>query len=80
MRTVKAYLVHRQWREQAILAAIRAGAGSIPEVVAIVYSTIDKRLIKAAELSVLAHVEYLADRHLVTCDGPLSLDQRFAPA
>lgn len=80
LRTVKAYLVHRQWREQAILAAIRNGAGSIPEVVAIVYSTIDKRLIKAAELSVLAHVEYLADRHLVTCDGPLSLDQRFAPA
>ena len=80
LRTVKAYLVHRQWREQAILAAIRAGAASIPEVVAIVYSTIDKRLIKAAELSVLAHVEYLADRRLVTCDGPLSLDQRFAPA
>jgi glyoxylase-like metal-dependent hydrolase (beta-lactamase superfamily II) len=80
LRTVKAYLVHRQWREQAILAAIRDGAATIPDVVATVYSTIDKRLIKAAELSVLAHVEYLAERHLVVCETPLSLDLRFSPA
>lgn len=79
LRSVKAYLVHRQWREQAILAAIRDGASSIPEVVARVYSSIDKRLVKAAELSVLAHVEHLAERRLVTCDRQLSLDQRFAP-
>jgi len=80
LRAVKAYLVHRQWREQAILAAIRDGAVTIPEVVARVYATIDQRLIRAAELSVLAHVEYLAERRLVTCDRPLSLDQRFSPA
>jgi glyoxylase-like metal-dependent hydrolase (beta-lactamase superfamily II) len=80
LRAVKAYLVHRQWREQAVLAAIRDGATSIPEVVARVYSTIDPRLIRAAELSVLAHVEYLCERRLVTCDRPLSLDLRFSPA
>ncbi len=80
LRAVKAYLVHRQWREQAILAAIRDGAVTIPDVVARVYATIDQRLIRAAELSVLAHVEYLAERRLVTCDRPLSLDQRFSPA
>lgn len=78
LRLVKGYLVHRQWREQAILAAIRGGAGSIPDVVARVYSTIDERLAKAAALSVMAHVEYLAERQLVTCDRPLSLDQRFS--
>ncbi len=80
LRAVKAYLVHRQWREQAILAAIRSGATTVPEVVRRVYSTIDARLIRAAELSVLAHVEYLTERRLVTCDRPLSLDQRFFPA
>lgn len=80
LRAVKAYLVHRQWREQAILAAIRDGASTIPDVVARVYATIDQRLIKAAELSVLAHVEYLSERRLVSCDRPLSLDQRFSPA
>lgn len=80
LRTVKAYLVHRQWREQAILASIRNGATTIPEVVAAVYSTIDKRLIRAAELSVLAHVEYLTERRLLTCESPLSLDLKFSPA
>ena len=80
LRTVKAYLVHRQWREQAILAAIRDGATTISDVVARVYSTIDKRLIRAAELSVLAHVEHLSERRLVICESPLSLDQRFCPA
>jgi glyoxylase-like metal-dependent hydrolase (beta-lactamase superfamily II) len=79
LRSVKAYLVHRQWREQAVLSAIRDGASTIPEVVARVYATIDKRLIKAAELSVLAHVEHLSERRLVLCDRPLSLDQRFSP-
>lgn len=78
LRQVKAYLVHRRWREQAILAAIRDGAGTIPEVVAGVYSTLDQRLVKAAELTVLAHVEHLAERRLVTCDRPLSLEQRFS--
>jgi glyoxylase-like metal-dependent hydrolase (beta-lactamase superfamily II) len=80
LRSVKAYLVHRQWREQAILAAIRDGCTTIPEVVARVYSTIDRRLVKAAELSVLAHAEYLAERRLVVCDPPLSLAQRLSPA
>lgn len=78
LRSVKAYLVHRQWREQAILKAIRNGAATIPDVVAQVYSTIDQRLVKAAALSVMAHVEHLAERQLVTCDRPLSLDQRFS--
>lgn len=80
LRTVKAYLVHRQWREQAVLTAVRDGCATIPEIVARVYSTIDRRLVKAAELSVLAHVEYLAERRLVTCDRPLSLDLRLSPA
>ncbi len=79
LRAVKAYLVHRQWREQAVLTAIRDGAATIPDVVARVYATIDRRLIRAAELSVLAHVEHLSERRLVTCDRPLSLDQRFSP-
>lgn len=78
-RTVKAYLVHRQWRETAVLAAIRDGASTIPEVVERVYGGIDQALVKAAALSVLAHVETLAERHLVSCERPLSLDRRLYP-
>ena len=74
-RVVKAYMVHRRWREQAILEAIRGGHTTIPAIVALVYSGLDHRLVKAASLSVLAHVEHLIERGLVRCDGPPALDQ-----
>jgi glyoxylase-like metal-dependent hydrolase (beta-lactamase superfamily II) len=79
-RTVKAYLVHRQWREQAILQAIRDGAADIPAIVARVYSTLDDKLLKAAALSVLAHVESLAERRLVVCELPVTLDRHLSAA
>jgi glyoxylase-like metal-dependent hydrolase (beta-lactamase superfamily II) len=74
-RMVKAYIVHRRWREQAILDAIRAGNTTIDRIVALVYSGLDQRLINAASLSVLAHVEHLIERGLVRSDGPPSLDR-----
>jgi glyoxylase-like metal-dependent hydrolase (beta-lactamase superfamily II) len=68
-RTVRAFLVHRQWREQAILGAIREGHSTIQGIVALVYRGIDPRLVTAACLSVQAHVEHLIARGLVRCDG-----------
>lgn len=79
-RMVKAYIVHRRWREQAILDAIRAGHTTIDRIVALVYSGLEKRLINAASLSVLAHVEHLIERGLVRSDGPPSLDRPFSAA
>jgi glyoxylase-like metal-dependent hydrolase (beta-lactamase superfamily II) len=77
-RMVKAYIVHRRWREQAILDAIRAGHTTIKQVVAQVYQGLDPRLVNAASLSVLAHVEHLIARGLVQFDGPPSFDQPLA--
>ena len=77
-RMVKAYIVHRRWREQAILDAIRAGQITIKQVVAQVYQGLDPRLVNAASLSVLAHVEHLIARGLVHSDGPPSFDQHLA--
>jgi len=74
-RMVKAYMVHRRWREQAILDAIRQGHTKIDRIVAVVYEGLDPRLIRAASLSVLAHVESLIERGLVSCDGPPALDR-----
>jgi glyoxylase-like metal-dependent hydrolase (beta-lactamase superfamily II) len=79
-RTVKAYLLHRRWREQSILAAIRGGSETVEAIVPAVYPAIDESLATAAALSVLAHVEHLIDRGLVTCDGTPTWDRRFAPA
>jgi glyoxylase-like metal-dependent hydrolase (beta-lactamase superfamily II) len=74
-RTVKAYLLHRRWREQSVLAAIESGVGTIQAIVPVVYPTIGEALAPAAALSVLAHVEHLIERGLVTCDGSPTLDR-----
>jgi glyoxylase-like metal-dependent hydrolase (beta-lactamase superfamily II) len=71
-RLVKAFMVHRRMREQAILECVRKGARTAPEIVAQVYQGLDPRLVNAAVLSVLAHVEHLAERGLVRFSEPLS--------
>lgn len=73
-RTVKAYLLHRRWREQEILAAIVDGVRSVTAIVPVVYPTLDSRLIPAAQLAVHAHVEHLIERGLISCDGATSFD------
>ena len=73
-RTVRAYLVHRRWREQAILDAIEKGHRAIQRIVPVVYRGLD-RLVQAAGLSVQAHVEHLLERRVLTCQGSPTLDR-----
>ncbi len=61
-RVVKAYLLHRKWRESAIYACLEKGARFIPQIVASVYTNLEPHLYPAAALSVLAHLELLAER------------------
>lgn len=68
-RLVKAFVLHRKMREQAILDCIKAGERTIAGIVGVVYRGLDPRLVKAASLSVAAHVEHLVERGLVTCEG-----------
>lgn len=70
-RMVKAYLIHRRMREQEILELIGAGSTTIQHIVPIVYQGLEGRLVPAASLSVMAHVEHLIHRGLVTCAGSL---------
>ncbi len=70
-RLVKAYILHRRMREQAIMECVRNGQTTIPEIVAVIYRGIDQRLIKAASLSVAAHIEHLVERGLFICEGPV---------
>lgn len=72
-RTVKAYLLHRRWREQAILKAVQDGATSILKIVPEVYKGISVALVPAATLSVQAHIELLIEKGIVSAaDEPLS--------
>jgi glyoxylase-like metal-dependent hydrolase (beta-lactamase superfamily II) len=74
-RLVKAYLLHRRMREQAILDCIKSGNDTVKKIVPVVYKGLDPKLLNAASLSVLAHVEHLIERGLVCCDSPLSSDR-----
>jgi glyoxylase-like metal-dependent hydrolase (beta-lactamase superfamily II) len=74
-RLVKAYLLHRRMREQAIVECIRQGKNTVRSIVPAIYKDLDPKLLNAASLSVLAHVEHLIERGLVYCDSPLSADR-----
>ena len=77
-RTVKAYLLHRRWREQAVMQALKDGAVTIRKILPVVYRDIDPKLIPAAMLSVQAHVAFLIEKGLVSSDQPLTLDRALA--
>ena len=75
-RMVKAFLIHRRMREQAIFDCIREGDDTIDAIVPIIYRDLNPKLLNAAALSVQAHVEHLIERGLVRCDLPLSRDRQ----
>jgi glyoxylase-like metal-dependent hydrolase (beta-lactamase superfamily II) len=76
-RFVRSYIRHRQAREASILRRLGKGEADIPAIVRASYIGLDPRLIKAAGLSVLAHLEDLVTRGLVVTDGEPALDRRY---
>lgn len=80
LRTAKAYLLHRQMREQAVIDALAGGATTSLAIAEKVYDGIDRAIWPAAVLSVQAHVELLAEKGRVTYRGPLSPGLRLALA
>jgi glyoxylase-like metal-dependent hydrolase (beta-lactamase superfamily II) len=71
---------HRRQREAAILGRIDAGDKTIDDIVAAIYLGLDARLIGAAKLSTLAHVQDLAERGLVEAEGAVDLRGRYRRA
>jgi glyoxylase-like metal-dependent hydrolase (beta-lactamase superfamily II) len=63
------YVAHRLKRERDILAAVRAGAATPAEVVALAYADVHPRMRALAERAVLAHLEKLEEDGLVTRDA-----------
>jgi len=76
-RFVRAYMLHRQAREAAILRQLSKNTSDIPGIVRAIYIGLDPRLTKAAGLSVLAHLEDLVSRALVATDGSPAIDGRY---
>ena len=66
---IDAFVAHRLGREAQVLAAVRGGVSSIPEMVPVLYASVDKRLHRAARRSVLAHMLKLVADGLVVFEG-----------
>lgn len=60
---------HRLAREAAILRAVKGRQRTVAEIVGAVYVGLDPKLRDAAGLSVRAHLDWLAERGLASCDG-----------
>ncbi len=73
-RMVRALIHHRRLREAAILAELGKGPAHIPTLVSALYRGLDPRLVGAAGLSVLAHLQDLSERGLVHSDGAAGRD------
>ena len=76
-RLLRAYILHRQWREQSIIKALGEGHERVDDLMAILYRDIEEELKPAARLSVLAHLEFLETKGKAQrCDGQ-GLEGRF---
>lgn len=78
-RHVSGMKSHRLLRERAILERLAAGERTIEAIVDALYAGIDPRLRGAAGLSVLAHLEKLAEEGRVSADG-FGREARWTPA
>jgi glyoxylase-like metal-dependent hydrolase (beta-lactamase superfamily II) len=74
---VKAYLEHRYEREAQILACLRDGIETIPEMVMRIYVGLDPSLRAAAGLSVFAHLEMLTKNGSTVAEGEPRLAGHF---
>jgi glyoxylase-like metal-dependent hydrolase (beta-lactamase superfamily II) len=80
-RFLRGLVQHRRQREAAILGRLRAGDERISAMVPPIYQGLPPALHGAAALSVLAQLEDLVLRGLVTCDDAVpGLGSRYRPA
>ncbi len=70
---VQQLIRHREKREASIVRRLGAGAADIPTLVRAIYIGLDARLVGAASLSVLAHLEDLVARGAVATEGVPSI-------
>lgn len=74
VRFVEFMIRHRKAREASILHRLSKGEADIPSIVRASYIGIDPRLVNAAGHSVLAHLEDLVARGVVTAGGDPTID------
>jgi glyoxylase-like metal-dependent hydrolase (beta-lactamase superfamily II) len=76
-RFLRGLINHRRQREVSILNRLAAGDRTIPAIVATIYQGLKPSLVRAAGLSVFAHLEDLVERGMVATDGQPSLQGEY---
>ncbi len=76
-RFVRFLARHRKAREASILHRLAKGEADIPTLVRAIYIGLDPRLTGAAAYSVLAHLEDLVARDVVSTGGDPAIDGRY---
>jgi glyoxylase-like metal-dependent hydrolase (beta-lactamase superfamily II) len=66
---VRTLIEHRHARERQIAECLKRGVTNIPDMVAVIYSEVDKRLHPAAAMSVLAHLQHMVATGRVVTNG-----------
>jgi glyoxylase-like metal-dependent hydrolase (beta-lactamase superfamily II) len=66
---LRALITHRRMREGQIASCLARGDDDIPAIVARLYAGLAPMLVKAAELTVLAHLEHMMEDGRVARDG-----------
>lgn len=61
----RALKAHRQMRNEQVIAAVRAGARTVPAIVAAIYPAQSMLVRRAARMTIAAHVEYLEAAGLI---------------
>ncbi|QPC87054.1 MBL fold metallo-hydrolase [Mesorhizobium sp. NBSH29] len=77
---VRGLKAHRKMRERAIRERLTEGDRTVAAIVSAIYRDTDPRMHGAAGLSVLAQLEDLVERGVVTTDGNVAIDGIFVPA
>lgn len=76
-RLVKAFIMHRRWRENQILDCLKDGLETIDSIVPRIYEGLESSLRYAAAYSVLAHLMLLTETGRVEADSQPSLHSHY---
>ena len=77
---VRQLIAHRHAREEQIVACVRRGLVTIPDMVRVIYSEVDSRLHPAASRSVLAHLQHLVRTGRIKVAGEATAGATYAAA
>ena len=76
-RLVKAFIMHRRWRENQIIDCLRDGHETIDSILPRIYEGLSSSLVDAAAYSLFAHLKFLVEAGRVTTAHPPSRHSRY---